>query len=153
MRRGGRQQETRPGESELARATTEKILAQTLPSEPGHQSIFARNRDEGEFCNARRSSISRSGVHRDMGGHHGPTPPTPPDLRVRIQRFVKHSAVNSAPEFPSPLAGDCSTLRPDAAGFTSFACPLDPLSGEICLQRSSLEPWSGSPTPQPTPPA
>jgi hypothetical protein len=60
-------------------------------------------------------------------------------MRVRIRRFVKPGAVISALDFPSSRSGDCSALREIPDGFTAFALPPDPLSGEVCLLCSSLE--------------
>ena len=64
-------------------------------------------------------------------------------MRVRIRRFVKHYAVLgnpfSASDVPLSRAGDGSALWSVPTGFTGFACPAVPLSGEGCLLCSSHE--------------
>ena len=60
-------------------------------------------------------------------------------MRVRIRRFVKQDAVLSASGVPSSRAGDGSALWSVPTGFTGFARPVVPLSGEGCLLCSSRE--------------
>jgi len=56
--------------------------------------------------------------------------------RFCLSQIASH---NSAPDFPSSRTGDRSALWSGPAGFTGFARPAGPLSGEVCLPCSSLE--------------
>jgi len=58
-----------------------------------------------------------------------------------VSRFCLSQIISHSPalDFPSPRTGDRSALWSDPTGFTGFACPAGPLSGEVCLPRSSLE--------------
>jgi len=56
--------------------------------------------------------------------------------RFALSQIRPHSP---ALDFPSSRAGDGSALRSSTTGFTGFACPAVPLSGEGCLPCPSHE--------------
>jgi hypothetical protein len=74
-------------------------------------------------------------------------PGAPPFASTRLSAAVRfprsstcpHSLPPPALDFPLSRAGDRSALWSTPVGFTTFACPVVPLSGVVCLLRSSLE--------------
>jgi hypothetical protein len=60
-------------------------------------------------------------------------------LRFLRLQTCSHTLPLPASDSPLSRAGDGSALWPGPRGFTLFACPAGPLSGEVCLLCSSRE--------------
>jgi hypothetical protein len=103
-------------------------ICSTLPSDPASRrrpcaSLALRRHQAGQRTSTSKLSIML-GTHRDRGEPRGPSPPTPPYVRVRIRRFGGLSGPfplreGRSPGLSSRIAAMASVPAPPApSGFT-----------------------------------